>query len=145
MVSLWTGTVLYVCLCFFSMSSVPSQWPLLALYQLNIPGQAPPFETGPPSLTGRGRVSQLSWPGWLRVGEASCSTGAVPSHFHFIYLPPLPFLFPPPSIHPSIPSSFLVLPLPVDQYSLHAELLCAQSAVAEQMASLCFFTLFLRL
>lgn len=53
----------------------------------------------------------------------------------------LPFLFPPPSIHPSIPSCFLFLSLPVDQRSLHAELYCAQSAVAEQMASLCFFTL----
>lgn len=41
-----------------------------------------------PSLSGRERASQLSWPGWLRVGEASCNTGAVPSHFHFIYPPP---------------------------------------------------------
>lgn len=56
---------------------------------------------GPSSLTGRGRASQLSWPGWLRVREASCSTGAVPSHFHFIYLPP------PSSLHPSIHLSLL--------------------------------------
>lgn len=54
----------------------------------------------------------------------------------------LPSLFPPPSIHPSILlSCLLFLSLPVDQHSLHAELHCAQSAVAEQMASLCFFTL----
>lgn len=73
-----------------------------------------------PSLTGRGRASQLSWPGWLRVGEGSCSTGAVPSHFHFIYLPPLSSL--PPSIYP------FFLPLPVDQCSLHAEVpLCPVS------------------
>lgn len=106
----------------------------------------PPVENGgpPPSLAGRGRASQLSRPGWLRAGEASCSTGAVPSHFHFIYLPPPPRKPPSlPSLDPSIPSSFLFLPLPVDQHSLHAELHCAQSAVAEQMASLCFFTLFL--
>lgn len=81
--------------------------------------------------------SQLSWSGWLKVAGASCSTGAIPSHFHFIYL----LLLFPPSIHPSIPPSF---PLPVDQHSLHAELHCAQSTVAEQMASLCFLSVSLR-
>lgn len=50
-------------------------------------------------------MSQLSWAGWLRVREASCSTGAVPSHFHFIYLPP-PFPLPS-SLHPSIRLSLL--------------------------------------
>lgn len=115
------------------------RWPLTSRISQVVAPTPPLLYPGP--LPGRKRgESQLSWSGWLRVTEASCSTGAVPSYFHFIYLLSL---FP-----PSIYSFFLSLPLPVDQLPpptpLHAELHCAQSTVAEQMASLCFLSLFLK-
>lgn len=53
-------------------------------------------------LAGWGRAWRLSWACWLRVTEASCSMGAVPPHFHFIYLFLLPF-FPSSAGGPTLP------------------------------------------
>lgn len=119
-----------------SVRTGPSQWPLLALYQLSLPCWAPLVEPCPPRQPEEERASCHGQAGW-ELGRPAVAQELFPLiSTSFICPPPLPFL--PPSIHPSIPSSFLLLPLPVDQHSLHAELHCAQSAVAEQMVSLLF-------
>lgn len=67
-------------------------------------------DEAPPWLAEEERASCHGQAGW-ELGEASCNTGAVPSHFHFIYLLSLPpSLLPPSLLPPSIHPFFLSLP-----------------------------------